>query len=48
MINRRRLLSTLFSLAGLAVLLSACKHRPSVSGQSQEKSDNGANGGGGY
>ena len=50
MIIRRSLLGVLFSLGGLAVLLSACKHRPLYSEQKKPETgtdtDRGGAGGG--
>jgi hypothetical protein len=47
MINRRRLLANLLKLAGLAVLLSACKHgSPSESKKTPERDGNGKDDGG--
>ncbi len=46
MISRRSLLGVLFSLGGLTVLLSACKHRPSYSEQKKPDTGTGTNGGG--
>ena len=47
MINRRRLLYTLFSLAGLAVLLPACKHGPTPESKKKPESDRNGGAGGG-
>ncbi len=47
MINRRRLLSILFSLAGLAVLLPACKHGPPPGSKKKPESDSSGGAGGG-
>ncbi len=44
MINRRKFLSALFSLGGLAVLLSACRHRPRYGQKEQPKSEGGTGG----
>ncbi len=44
MIDRRTLLRSLFSLGGLAVLLTACKHRPGY-GQKEEPGSQGGTGG---
>ncbi len=43
MLNRRSLLRALFSLGGLAMLLSACKHRAP---RFDKENSDGANGGG--
>jgi hypothetical protein len=48
MIKRRRLLASLFSLAGLAVVLSACKHWPPPGSKKTPDSDNKGGGDGGY
>ncbi len=45
-VSRRSLLGVLFSLGGLTVLLSACKHRPSYSEQKKPETGTGTNGGG--
>ena len=48
MMNRRRLLSNLFSLAGLAVLLSACKHSPPPGSNNTPERNSDDRGDGGY
>jgi len=48
MIKRRKLLASLFSLAGLAVLLSACKHGPPPGSKKTPERDRNGGGDGGY
>jgi hypothetical protein len=48
MIDRRRLLSYLFTWAGLAVLLAACKHGPPPGSKNASERDSGGGENGGY